>query len=95
MIIIAGYSRAKTAEDRDANVVAFAAMVGRAREQDGCIDMAITADSVDPTRSNILEVWRDEAAWKAWRKVANARPKARPKEIHVSLYRSDKAEKLA
>ena len=88
MIIIAGHSLAKSAEDRDASVAAFAAMVGRARTQDGCIDMAITADSVDPTRSNIVEVWRDEAAWKAWRKIAKG-PRSRAKEIHVSIYQAN------
>lgn len=94
MIIIAGYSHAKSLEERDANVAAFASMVGRARTQDGCIDMAITADSLDPTRSNIIEIWRDEQAWKAWRKVAKG-PKSRAQESHVSLYRSDEVEKLA
>jgi heme-degrading monooxygenase HmoA len=94
MIIIAGYSLAKSVEDRDAAVAAFAEMVGRARTQDGCVDMAVTADSLDPTRSNIIEIWRDEQAWKAWRKVAKG-PRSRAQESHVSLYRSDKVEKLA
>jgi quinol monooxygenase YgiN len=94
MIIIAGYSHAKSVEERDASVAAFAEMVGRARKQDGCIDIAITADSLEPTRSNIIEIWRDEQAWKAWRKVAKG-PRSRAKEMHVSLYRSDTAVKLA
>ena len=94
MIIIAGYSLAKSVEERDASVAGFAAMVARARGHDGCIDMAITADSLDPTRSNIVEIWRDEEAWKAWRKVAKG-PRSRAKEIHVSLYWSDKAQKLS
>jgi heme-degrading monooxygenase HmoA len=94
MIIIAGYSLAKSVEDRDANVAAFASMVGRARTQDGCIDMAITADSLDPTRSNIIEIWRDEQAWRAWRKVAKG-PRSRAQHSQVSLYRCDAVEKLA
>lgn len=56
--------------------------------------MAVTADSLDLTRSNIIEVWRDEQAWKAWRKIAKG-PGARAQESHVSLYRSHKVEKLA
>ena len=95
MIIISGYACAKNVEQRDANVAAFAPMVERARKQDGCLDMAITADSLDPTRSNIIEIWRDEPAWKAWRKVAKARPAFPAKERHVSLYRSDNAETLS
>jgi quinol monooxygenase YgiN len=93
MIIIAGHSQAKTAAERDANVAAFADMAARARAQDGCIDFAISADAVDAQRSNILEIWRDEQAWKAWRKIAKA-PRVKRGVAEVSLYRSDKAEKL-
>ena len=88
MIIVAGYSLAKSVVNRDASVAAVAEMVGRARQQDGCIDLAISADSIDPTRSNIVEIWRDEAAWKAWRKVAEG-PRSRAKETHVSLYKAE------
>ena len=88
MIIVAGYSLAKSVVNRDASVAAVAEMVGRARQQDGCIDMAISADSIDPTRSNIVEIWRDEAAWKAWRKVAKG-PRSRANETHVSLYKAE------
>jgi quinol monooxygenase YgiN len=91
MIIIAGHSRAKTRIERDANVAAFADMVAQARTQDGCIDFAISADAADPERSNILEIWRDEQAWKAWRKVAKA-PRVKRGVAEVKLYRSDKAE---
>jgi len=93
MIIIAGYSSWKTVEERDAAVAAFAVMVGQARKHDGCIDMAVTADSLDLTRSNIFECWRDEQTWKGWRKVAKG-PKVRARERDVSLYRSDTAQKL-
>lgn len=51
MIIIAGYSHYKDTVERDAAVAAFAEMVGRARQVDGCVDMAITSDAVDPERS--------------------------------------------
>ena len=90
MILIAGYSR--TDEDkRDAIVEAFAAMVGKARQQDGCLDMAISADSVDPERINVFECWRDELSWQAWRKIARS-PKVVLRESQVKLYRSDQAE---
>jgi quinol monooxygenase YgiN len=92
MIIIAGHSLYKSADERDAAVAAFAGMVERGRMQDGCLDMSISADSLDPERSNIFECWRDEAALKAWRKIARAAPRAVPREISVKLYRSDKAE---
>lgn len=93
MIIIAGYSHWKTVEERNAAIAALAAMVGQARTHEGCIDMSITADSLEPTRSNIFECWRDEQTWKGWRKVAKG-PKFRAQERHVSLYRSDTAQQL-
>jgi quinol monooxygenase YgiN len=67
-------------------------MVKRARMQDGCIDFAISADAADPERSNILEIWRDEQAWKAWRKIARA-PGVKRGIAEVHVYRSEKAEK--
>lgn len=91
MIIIAGYTRTEK-DKRDAAVESFAAMVGKARKQDGCLDLSISADSVDPDRVNLFECWRDQQSWNAWRKIAKA-PKIKLRETHVKLYRSDKAEK--
>jgi quinol monooxygenase YgiN len=92
VIIIAGYSRTKTIHERDAAVAAFADMVGRARKSDGCLDLSISADSVDPNRINLFECWRDQQSWNAWRKIAKA-PRVKLRETSVKLYRSDKAEK--
>lgn len=91
MIIIAGYSRTDR-DKRDAAVEAFATMVGRAREQDGCLDLSISPDPVDPERINVFECWRDQQSWKAWRKIAKG-PRVVLREAHVKLYRSDKAER--
>ena len=92
MIIIAGYTLIE-AHKRDAAVEAFADMVERARKYAGCVDLSISADSVDPERTNLFECWRDQQAWNAWRKVAKG-PKVKRRETHVTLYRIDKAEKL-
>ena len=92
MIIIAGYTRTD-AEKRDGTVEAFKGMVERARAYDGCLDFSISADAVDPTRVNLFECWRDQAALDAWRKVARGGPRRRPREVAVSLYRTDKAER--
>jgi quinol monooxygenase YgiN len=92
MIIIAGYTRTET-QKRDAAVDAFAAMVGRARKQEGCLDLSISPDPVDPDRINLFECWRDEESWKAWRKIAKG-PRVVLRDTHVNLYRSDNAEKL-
>ena len=92
MIIIAGYSRTKNAIEREAAVAAFASMVERARQQDGCLDMSIGADSVDPERINIFECWRDQPSLDAWRRIARG-PKVALRQAEVKLYRTDKAEK--
>ena len=64
MIIIAGYTLTET-DERDAAVEAFAGMVERARKDDGCHDLSISADSVDPDRIDLFECWRDRQSWKA------------------------------
>jgi hypothetical protein len=43
----------------------------RARAFDGCIDLAITADAVDPRRVSTVEVWDSAMVLDAWRKQAN------------------------
>ena len=91
MIIIAGYTLTE-AHKRDAAVEAFAGMVQRARKYDGCLDLSISADSVDPDRINLFECWRDQQSLNAWRKIANS-PRVKLRESFVKLYRSDKAEK--
>ena len=91
MIIIAGYTLIE-ANKRDAAVEAFASMVERARKYDGCLDLSISVDPVDPGRINVFECWRDQQSWKAWRKVAKP-PKVKRREAFVKLYRSDKSEK--
>lgn len=90
MVIIAGYALTD-ADKRDAAVAAFAEMVAKARKQDGCLDFAISADAVDPERTNLFELWRDQQSLDAWRKVAKG-PKIKPRETHVKLYRTEKAE---
>ena len=89
MIIIAGYSRTER-DKRDAAVAAFADMVERARKQDGCLDLSISSDAVDPERINVFECWRDQQSLNAWRKVAKG-PRVALRDAHVKLYRSDKA----
>jgi quinol monooxygenase YgiN len=91
MIIIAGYSLTE-ADKRDSAVAAFAEMVARARTQDGCLDVAISADAIDPERINVFELWRDQQSLNAWRKVAKG-PKVKLREANVKLYRTENAEK--
>jgi quinol monooxygenase YgiN len=85
MIIIAGYELV-SAKQRDTWVAAFRDLVTRAREFDGCLHVAITADSVDPERINTIEVWRDAEALQQWRKQANAPRLGKPKYMSVQRY---------
>lgn len=71
MIIIAGHELVD-ADKRDRIVEAHRDLVSRARELDGCLHVAIAADSVDPERINSVEVWRDSHAMEEWRGQANA-----------------------
>jgi quinol monooxygenase YgiN len=85
MIIIAGHELVD-ADKRDDFVAAFRDMITRARAFDGCLHVAITADSVDPERVDVVEVWRDEDAMNAWRAQANAPETEEPKVMEVKRY---------
>lgn len=85
MIIIAGHEMVDAAQ-RDAVVERFSGMVSRAREVDGCLHLAITADSVDPERINTCEIWRDTTALDAWREQADAPDADEIQEMDVKRY---------
>ncbi len=85
MIIIAGYELVE-AEQRDTFVAAFRDLITRARDFEGCIHAAITADSVDPERVDVVEVWRDAEALNRWRKQAKRVRAGKPKHVEVRRY---------
>jgi quinol monooxygenase YgiN len=60
--------------DRGRLIDAHRDLVESGRASDGCIHLAITAESVDPRRVNNVEVWTDSDALEAWRARANAPP---------------------
>ncbi|TLW90748.1 putative quinol monooxygenase [Saccharomonospora piscinae] len=71
MLIITGYLTVDPAQ-RDAFVAAHHDLLARARRAPGCLDIAITADPLDPARVNNLERWESREHIDAWRRVANA-----------------------
>jgi quinol monooxygenase YgiN len=71
MLIIAGHINVD-AGDRDRYVTAHRDLVRQAREAPGCLDVAITADALDPTRVNNFERWDSAENLDAWRAVADA-----------------------
>lgn len=56
MLIVSGHLVLDPA-DRDAHVMASVGAVRLARQAPGCLDFAVSADPVDPTRVNVFERW--------------------------------------
>lgn len=78
-VIISGWFTVEP-EKRDAVVESFKYLIQRARSFPGCLDLAITADPIDPGRINNFEFWQSEDALNEWRAVSNP-----PKEIAPML----------
>jgi quinol monooxygenase YgiN len=66
VLIIAGHLTTDPA-DRDGFVAQCAAAVSAARSAPGCLDFALTADTLDPTRVNVFERWESEDELLAFR----------------------------
>jgi quinol monooxygenase YgiN len=56
MLIVAGHLTVRES-DRDLYVADCAGAVIAARRAEGCLDFAVSADAVDPSRVNIFERW--------------------------------------
>lgn len=66
MIIIAGYLKVEP-DARDTYVADCVSVVEQARAAKGCLDFAITADTVEPGRVNVYERWETDADVEAFR----------------------------
>jgi quinol monooxygenase YgiN len=68
-IIVAGHLTvdADNRDNRDDYLRSCAHVVEAARGTDGCLDFAVGADLVDPTRVNVYERWRDRPTLEAFR----------------------------
>jgi quinol monooxygenase YgiN len=66
MVIVAGYLVVEPLQ-RDSYLVACKAVVQRARRTQGCLDFAISADLLDPSRIDVFERWESQAAVDAFR----------------------------
>lgn len=69
MVIVAGHITVDP-EQRESYLAGCVSVVEKARQADGCLDMAITADLLDPGRVNLFERWESQAAVKAFRRRA-------------------------
>ncbi|MFD2638946.1 putative quinol monooxygenase [Piscibacillus salipiscarius] len=91
-IIIAGWYTVEPSK-RDEVVKAHEDLMNRARQTPGCLDLAITADLVDPARINNFESWASEEALQAFRKVANPPKQIAPiLEMEMSKHHINKTE---
>lgn len=66
MVIVAGYLVVEPLQ-RDGYREACKAVVEQARRTPGCLDFAISADLLDPSRVDIFERWESQAAVDAFR----------------------------
>ena len=66
MLIVAGHLKLDPAA-RDSYLRGCKAVVEQARRTPGCLDFAISADLLDPSRIDIFERWESRAAVEAFR----------------------------
>ncbi len=87
MIIVAGHVTVDP-EQREAHLAGSISIVEKARQADGCLDFAMTADPLDPSRLNLFERWESQEAVKAFRRRA-PRNKHRAAMLSVSVAEYD------
>jgi quinol monooxygenase YgiN len=87
MIIVAGHVMVDP-EQRESYLEGSVRIVEKARQSEGCLDFAMTADLVDPGRLNLFERWESQAALKAFRRRA-PRHKQRAPMLSVSVAEYD------
>jgi quinol monooxygenase YgiN len=90
IVIVAGHITVDP-EQRESYLAGCMSVVERARRADGCLDFAITADSVDPGRVNLFERWESQAAVETLRRSA-PRNKQGAATLSVSVAEYDIAD---
>jgi quinol monooxygenase YgiN len=66
MVIVAGHITVEP-QQRESYLAGCVGVVEQARRAAGCLDFAITADLIDPSRVNIFERWESQAAVETFR----------------------------
>jgi quinol monooxygenase YgiN len=86
MVIVAGHVTVDP-EQRESCLAGSMSIVEKARQADGCLDFAITADLLDPGRVNLFERWESQDAVKAFRRRApRNRQRAAMHSVSVAEY---------
>lgn len=92
MIIVAGRLHVDRV-DRDRYVAECVAVVEQARTAPGCLDFAITADSVEADRINVYERWESDEHLERFRGSGpDAGQTAQLRDAHVRRYRISATE---
>jgi quinol monooxygenase YgiN len=69
MVIVAGHI-AVDPEQRESYLAGSMSVAEQARKANGCLDIAITADLLDPGRVNLFERWESQEALDTFRRRA-------------------------
>jgi quinol monooxygenase YgiN len=69
MVIVAGFVTVET-QQRESYLAACVRIADQGRAAAGCLDLAVTADLIDPGHVNVYERWESPAALKAYRSIA-------------------------
>jgi len=89
MLIVAGHFEVDPA-DQAAFVAGRAEAMKATRAEPGCLEYAMTADPVDPTRVLLFERWADQAAFDGHMAAVAAAPRPSggptPKGFSVKIY---------
>lgn len=92
MIIVAGRLQVDQV-DRDQYVAECVTVVQQARTAPGCLDFAITADSMEPDRINVYERWESDAHLEQFRGSGpDPGQTARLRDAYVRKYRISATE---
>ena len=67
MVIVAGHVTVEP-EQRESYLTASVIIVEQGSAARGCLDVAVTADIVDPGRVNIFERWESQSALESFRR---------------------------
>jgi quinol monooxygenase YgiN len=85
MVIVAGHITVDP-EQRESYLAGSVSVVEKARQADGCLDFAITADLLDPGRVNLFERWESQAAVESSAGAARATSNAAMLSASVAEY---------
>jgi quinol monooxygenase YgiN len=88
MLIVAGHFEVDPA-DQAAFVAGRVEAMKATRTENGCLEYAMTADPVDPSRVLLFERWADQAAFDAHMAAVASGPKSTgpaPKGFSVKIY---------